>query len=427
MLVTGYLGWHSFPTRFAIYGLDGREQKTCGPVAFSWVCYLWSLGRCCSERGRPVLEDLLRGVGVLSLDRSNDHGGTERYERFGMPLRCVGRSRFPLSSVGAEAWANVAAQVAPISHALFSATLYVEDPVLVEAFIRWYVTAKPIFLGIFVRHSDVLREPQPVGQDSFPDIPVYRSKTVLHHLWKMATEEPDVQVRQVAFAKWKWSASAAELPQLQSITENSELFGPALEVRARLGDEFAGPSLARKIKEDPSAWCGYAPRLYCVPEVRKAFLENYGLALGTAGYEECYAPLHLPSESVAEFVQRLRPVLLTARRTWIPLLLTGVPEALALVQEAIMGAAQELEHLFFDLPYCGGPITRRMLDALVPVLYRIPTKGLRYLVEKALKDGQTEWVLHYLSDYISSTDPPGYRLTEADIIAALNEIEEEFH
>ena len=419
ILLMGYLGWSQFCEVICKSWEARRAAEDTRPGSLAWQCYLWSLARCCSEEGISTLAELLRGVEMLSKDRG-ETGGEERYLHFSMPLRAVGRSRLPLSSIAAATWAKVATDHSNISYELFYTARRVESPIFVEAYVRWYVKAKP-FMHEFSRNSDVLKDPQPLPRDTHLDVAVFRSSVVLDRLWELATNDGDANVRELAFQMWRRSASITELPQLQSIPEASSLFNAALEVRARLGDETAGGSLAKKIKEKPTDWCAYAPRLYQVPEVKEAFLDNYAAALEGDGYEEGYAPSHLPAEAVPEFIERLRPVLLKTRRTWTSLFLTGVPEALTLIQEVIAGAQEsDLEHLFSYRLYGGGPITRRMLDALRPVLHRLRENDIRRLVEQALKDGQGEWVMQNLTAYVSAPDHPRYWLNEQDILDDLN-------
>ncbi len=423
VLLMGYLAWPEFS---ALISISWQQHRSLFfPIAGNfnhgpWLCYLWALGRCCTRETKSTLVELLLGVGRLD-DEHREHGATQRYLHFGSGMRQA--LRFPLSPSAVQTWVEVATGTPTISRDLFFNCRQQEEPDIVEAYVRWAAIAKPFMPGDFVRSSDVLLDPQPIPPGWIHDAKVYQNNDVLKRLWELVTRETNQEVRDLAFTMWKRSASHEEIGLLRSIREDDALFDPSLEVRIRLVDETAAPALAARIRQNPAEWCGYAPRLYHDAEVREAFLAGYPVALEKAHWDVEAAPRHLPLNAIPEFVSRLRPSLLRASETWVPLLLTGVPEALSLVHEAVGQASQEdLQFLFSFSLSSGEPLTKKMLDAIEPALNRCEPNQLNYLVEKAIEDGQGDWVLEHLPEIVTGDGHAPLWLTEADIWASLGKL-----
>lgn len=422
VLLMGYLAWPEFSAvicdswqqlRSLLFPLAGDTNHR------PWLCYLWALGRCCTPDAKPVLSELLRGVERLDNQR-REHGATQRYLTFGSSMKQA--IRFPLSPSAVETWLEVAAEVPTIRRDLLFICRHQEEPDIIEDYVRYIATAEPV-LSEFMENVDVLHDPQPLPSGWTFESKTYQSEAVLRRLWDMVKQETNQKIRALAFTIWKRSASHEELNLLRSINESDRLFDASLKVRVRLTDETAAPALAGRIRQRPSYWCGYAPRLYHNAEVQEAFLENYPAALDEAGWDANNAIGYLPLDAIPRFVSRLRPSLLRASRTWVPLLLTGVPEALALVREAVSEAGVlDLQMLFhFDL-YPSGILTKKMLEAIKPVLSRCEQNDLVHLVEKAISDGLSSWVLDHLPGVVTGEGHEPYWLTEPDIRASLDEL-----
>ena len=128
---------------------------------------------------------------------------------------------------------------------------------------------------------------------------------------------------------------------------------------------------------------------------------------------------HLPAEGVTELVSRTRDLLMKSPRTWLALWRSDVPEALALVRQAVAEAhPDDLQHFFFgaEFPF---QVSQRMLDALVPVLDRFPTRERERLAELAVGAGFAAWVQEHLLDAILAEKSKRFWITAEDVGSVL--------
>jgi hypothetical protein len=426
----GYLAWPEFAPLLAKSWQrkrhlwdPGTELKLGFEGYMIWLHHLWALGRCCTTETKQALAELLYDVEGID-DTPDKYGASKRFDRFRQQIGRGFGLRHPVTSAAAEVWVQVATERDSIAQDLFNACRHLEHPVVVEAYVRWAAVSKSHLWDNFSRSIDVLTDTQPILSDRFHGVTVYQNPAVLNRLWDIVRDDPGQEVRALAFDIWKRSAGTGELQLLQGIAEGDPLFDAALAVRVRLADTTAHELLTRKITEEPGDWCGYAPRLYDHPDVRRAFLDNFAAAVAN-NFEVCYAPRHIPPQFIPEFVTEHRAVLLKKSHSWIPLLLTDVADALTLVRDAIKQAsARDMELLFFGNFHSGRPLTRRMLEALEPVLDRLDERDIPHFIEQALRDGHADWITEHMPHHAFKDEHRSMWLTEQDILCGLNTLAE---
>jgi hypothetical protein len=332
--------------------------------------------------------------------------------------------RWPLSASAAKTWAIMAATNDEIADNLFYACVHQENADIAEAFVRWY-PRKPkqfVFMGVHVRPGDPLAYGQPWPATERHSAILYQSPNVLDRLWEIYEADPDADIRGTAFEIWQKSATSADLPRLQNILRTTPSFETSLEVRIKLGDDTASPLLAESLRHDPGEWCGYAPQLYEHSEVKEAYHACFAEAISKDEWTIAHSIAHLPQQGVLDVLTAYRFTLLKAPRTWQPLLASGIPGALSLVSEALEAATSDDLKYVFDFWPGTSPLTRSMLDALIPGLPKFEQHLLNRLIEHAIESGHGRWVESHLHNVVYHSEQTRWWLTEENMIKLFDEL-----
>lgn len=402
LTLAGYLAWSelSHPLWDA-WNLLSHEEKldTLAPI-------VWALSRCgdCSAQ----LEETLLFVHELSDDGRDEGQGSDRLWHFMEPLWQT-LCRWPITSASAETWAKVTSEHPDLSETMCYVLRGIDHPAAMETFIRWGAERGGILWDYSFEPIDPLSQ-----YPHDPRNPV--NPSTRDHLWKIFMNDPDEAVRRVAFSFWKRSVKVSDLARLREVPPSDSLFERVLQVRIRLRDETATGLLLERMEADPGRWCGFAPKLYDQPGVAEALLDNLEAGLSSSIWRPYAVAQHLPSEGVRKLVKEKRDLLLGSPRTWQALWRSDVPEALAFVQEAIAGAEPvDLQFFFYEseFPF---PVSRRMLDGLVPVLECLPVRGQKRLIDLAIRGGLADWVQDHLLDAAVGSH---YWLTIEDVMDIL--------
>ncbi len=407
MTLAGYLAWPELArTVWQLWNALSDSEKL-----EALVPAVWGLSRCGDESVQGELEAVLLWARELSEEeRVEGHHASERFLGFMNPLWLA--RRWPITSAAAKTWAKVARDHPDLRKTMCYVLRGIDHPATIEAYVRWSAEKGGTFWDEAFEPLDPL-----AGSEHAPKIPT--SAATRDHLWKMVQNESDQTIRKIAFRFWKRWATIADLGRLQSIPPTDPMFDEVLKVRLKLRDSTAAELLIERMYSEPGKWCGYAPILYGQPGVIEAFLDNLEAALDDPLGRSDYFAQHLPPAGVTELVKRKRDLLLKSPRTWLALWRSDVPEALALVQEAVAEAhPDDLQSFFFQdgFPF---PASQRMLDALVPVLDRFPASERERLAELAVRAGFARWVREHLTDVVLAGKSKHFWITSEDVVATL--------
>lgn len=412
--LAGYLAWQELakPVWKLWSALSDRDKL----IALTPT--VWALSRCAAKSDQPKLEEAL----LWSLELSDEqrvegksHRASDRYRMFMSPLRLA--LRWPITSEAAETWAQVASERADLRKTMCFLLRGIDHPATLDVYVRWSGEQGGTLWDDASELADPLSE-----HGRTPRIPV-RTET-RNHLWAMVRNEQNQDIRNTAFRFWKRSASRSDLEQLRSVSSDDALFDEVLKVRLRLRDGTAAEPLIERMDSQPGKWCDYGAALYDHSGVRKAFLDNLKSALddpNSWSVWSIHAPRHLPREGVKQLVRQKRDLLLKSRQTWLSLWRSDVPDALALVREAMSTAPPEDLEYFFDrsevFPF---PVSPRMLNSLVPAIDRLNKRERERLAWLAAAAGYVQWVEEHLPDMVAAETSRHFVTTGEDIVAALD-------
>jgi hypothetical protein len=218
-------------------------------------------------------------------------------------------------------------------------------------------------------------------------------------------EPSDNNVQDIAYTLWSRSLQPGDVTRLQELPAADALYERALRDRVLLADATASAALVNFMRVDPGKWCGLAPPLFDNPEVADTMFEVFDEALRTP-YGSVYAlPFRLPVHGLLRLLSTKRELLLRKSRTWVGIWRSGIPEGLEFVRDAIADAPPIKLQLLFMGPYSYPfVVTIAMLDALVPVLGRLPQEETDALAGLALTNGYREWTRQHLVGRVSELE-----------------------
>ncbi len=194
------------------------------------------------------------------------------------------------------------------------------------------------------------------------------------------------------------NATRNDLEKLQEIQDDDALSDRAFGLRVVLRDRTAVRGLIDRINQDPGRWCRFAPALFSLAGVGEAFENNLELAFQSGGVFGPHAvPLHLSADQLVGLLERHASLFKKYPRVWAALWRSNVPEALGFVTgaiaESVSGPTEEFLY-YFGWPY---PVSRKMLNALIPVMDRFPgTNDVISLGHLAMRAGERDWVRAYV-------------------------------
>lgn len=374
MMLAGYIGWPELSKVIvdAWDSLSDDEKHGVLPPA------IWALSRCGDELHSHKLEEML----LMACDEQNCSSG-DRLSSLRLALQ-----RWPVTTAAANTWAGVARQHPEARRTVCYLMQEIDDPATIETCVR--LSAEGNAYWSFSRHGESV---DPLATVQFE--PIVPAKAVTRdQLWELVKDTSNAKLRKAAFRYWRQAAVPGDLEKLRSIQPEDDLFRDALRFRLRLRDRTAAPLLVERMREDPVFWAAYAPLVWREPGIEEVFFEVLEAALSDSGWGSSSAIQYLPPDSVRRLLATHQDLLLRTPRTWPRLWRTDVPEALTFVQQAISQAEPEiLQYLFGSV---GVPVSRRMLDALVPVLGRLPEVDVSWLATVALRSGHHEWVQRHI-------------------------------
>jgi hypothetical protein len=224
-------------------------------------------------------------------------------------------------------------------------------------------------------------------------------------LWSIFSTDPEQQIRRRAFRLWRANASYDDLQKLRSANAEDPLFDKVLAQRLRMRDPTAAPSLASKVRSAPDEWSRFVPAVIGEPGVVEAFESNLEGALKSGNpHAPERVPIHLPADYLRTLVERRGEVLRNCPNIWLALWQSDVPEVLQFLRAVISTCDESALEGFFRRHGWPFPVSRRMLDALTPVLDRFPRDELLFgLGRPAILAGHHEWVSKHLAPRMTPT------------------------
>jgi hypothetical protein len=436
----GYLAWSElsrpvWDTWNALSHSDSEKLVATVPT-------IWTLSRSGDDSIQSELETALLFTRELNeLDQVNreqgrgniPHGRERLWRHWSSQL---GSSlRWSITPLAAKTWVKVIDKDTEIRNVMWGMLRMIDHPTTIEAYIKWGATAinshiqwrenESNNVDRNIRGELLLREIlcetiAPLREQKLKRKALVNRDT-RERLWEIAEDnKSDYIKRAIAFTSWKQSATAADMECLHKIPPSDQLFEDVLKVRLRLRDKTAAQPLIERMQSRPGYWCSHAPLLYDATGVPEALLDNLELALDDPTGWSNAIPKHLPAEGVRELVREKQDLLLKSPHTWLALWCSDVPEALSLVQQAMIQATpDDLIPFFYPSNSFNHPISQRMLDALVPVLEHLSLDMRKQLAERAAQGGHGEWVQEHLSDMATTEQVRYFFPTTEDVIAAL--------
>lgn len=407
--LAGYLAWQELarPAWDLWNALSDGEKLRC------LVPIVWTLSRCGDASIQHELEICLFFARNLSDEERVEgkvHHGSDRYHGFMSPLWLA--TRWPMTPSAAQTWARVAQENADLCQTICFVLRGIDHPVAMEVYVRWSGERG----GTLWDRSGESVDPWSEISDS-PKVPV--NPVTRNHLWSMIESEQDHSVRRVAFRFWKRSATSTDVEKLRCIASTDPIFDEILKSRLKFHDQSAIPFLIERMYSAAGKWLCYGAALYDQEGVGKAYLENLESAIENPfGWPEV-GLRHLSVQGMTEVIREKRDVLMRARWHWLSLWRSDVPEALRLVQDAVVNARSDELEYFFSAGGFPLEVSQRMLDTLVPILNIFPTDQLEHLAELAVRAQFIGWTEQYLSDVLQKKRCKHFWLMDEDIVETL--------
>uniref|UniRef100_B8HJN9 NB-ARC domain-containing protein n=1 Tax=Cyanothece sp. (strain PCC 7425 / ATCC 29141) TaxID=395961 RepID=B8HJN9_CYAP4 len=430
--LAGYLTWTELAEPvWNIWDSLSDKQKLIATVPT-----IWALSRCGNSSMQDKLEQVLLFTHQLrqadeELRRQDEPGYIPEGIEFFWRIACQifePTLRWSITPLGAETWVKVVDENAEIHKWMWDKLRYIDHPIAIETYIR-HLVVKTMDdsdnIGIRIMWEGELSEGfnDPLRQMGVPKQPYKNSATCIK-LWEIVENDLDFRARLMAFLLWKRGVSVNDLEKLQSISVDNEIFDEVLKVRLKLHDKTAARALIQKLHTKPRYWCAYVPFLQNTEEVFDTFLDTFDAALEIPPLELCHHILnsvakYLSVERVRELVGKKHELLMNSPQTWLALWCSDVPEALKLVQEAMVQSDLGAWYLFFfPNESFHDQISQRMLNALTPVLQKHPSIR-ECIAERAADAGFGEWVHEHLPDVAGRERIRYFFPTSEDINGAL--------
>jgi len=347
---------------------------------------LWALARCGGEDIEPTLKEVLSLASEL-WDAADDSASSSHAHFI---IQEVGNalSRWPIGRSVGRILARIIRDLP--TGGVGAICSRIDDPEIIEALLRAFKHPPSVWR---CRESV---DPLECWEDRerFPTRPESRNR-----LWEIVAGREDAALRRWAFLLWREACERDDLGLLRGIGSEDPLFKDALRLRIRLRDTSAAPELTRRLHSDPEEWCSLAPALMHDKGVRHAFFESFPVAMRSRRRARpWYAARYLSRADVVELLDRERVTLLADPWAWSSVWRNGAPEAVAFMREAIANETdtKELNYVFHSSrqPY---PVTQDMLDAITPVLDKLPQRALEMDLDRlATRSGFHEWARRHV-------------------------------
>lgn len=406
MILAGYLTWPELAEPvWCIWKSLSVKQKLIATVPA-----IWALSRCGDFRAKQWLEEALNFNSEVirsanGLHEQDEQGGIPQGIDFFWRIDCKlwhPGSRWPITSLAAEIWVKVIKENPEIHRYFWDKIRYIDEPLTVGAYVQ-YTSDKTAEDGEDIQISMIWRGElsegfhDPIKQIGFPK-KAYKNPETINKLWNIIDSDLDPLSRLMAFLLWKPLASIKDLEKLRNVSSDDELLSDEIaKVRFKLRDKTSSMLLIDKLKSEPRYWCAYVPFLQDDESVFKVFLDTFEAALEIPEQESSHHRLnsvakYLSTERIKELVRRKHELLINSPQTWLALWCTDVPEALGLVQKAML----QKEPGNWELYFCPNEsfhdqISSRMLNALTPIFQKHLFVSYK-VTEWAADAGLCEWV-----------------------------------
>lgn len=384
MAFAGYLQWPelSLPL-WEIWDCLGIEDRR---ETLAYI--IWALSRCLTANSQSKLETALKFIREMSEEcpvSGRVVNQSERGEWFEEPLH-LAFQRWPISPMAAEIWAKVVQENPELGDSLAYVLRVIDHPSTMTMYVRWSGQKGGTMIDEIYESADPLTNPH-------RRLKVPSNKATRDSLWDLfQSESSDSAIRRIAFKFWAFYPQLDDLERLREINPEDPFFDEALKIRLQLHDETAKEMLSQRIELSAGFWCPYSPYFYGDADVVQVVIDNIESArspwFGTMTFLK-----YFPAWGVKTLIETKREFLLSMPTSWLPLWKSGLPEALNFVQEALLQAGDELPKHFFHgssgFPY---PVSRQMLDYMLPILDRFSEREQKELARLAIRSGFVDWV-----------------------------------
>ena len=429
ILLVGYLTWEDL----AIPIWKCWNSLPINQKYIATAPLIWSLGRCNHDSVKHNLEKGL--LFTIQLSQASDEFEKDKEEGY-IPrgiesiwlhwiLHISPSSRYPITDQATKVWLSAINNI-PRFKSFWNWLEEIDHPKAIETFVRSVADESnnndDKFFERFYRFEESRNYHDPIENPRF-------SKRKFSHgtrqnLLNIFKNESDYFMRIVAFLLWKRGISEIDLAEIQDILPNDEIFGEVLVVRLKLSDRTAANYLIDRLKSHAKYWCVFVPFLQDIPEVFETFLNTLEISLELEDMEKtCHrrnsVAKYLSVKKIRELVQKKRDILVQSPQTWLALWCSDVPEALNLVQEAMIRSETSDWYLyFFPHESFKDNISLRMLNTLLPILDKHP--NLRQRIAKiAAENGFGDWMYEHFPDLVVDTEIRYYFPTKEDVIDTL--------
>lgn len=414
LLLAGYLAWNELAMPLGLHWIGLQQPEKLQ----SLIEFIWMMSRCGDESTQNLLEEALSLARYLQDEPYDDpriKRGKGKWDTFARRLEFT-LPRWEITELSAQTWARGVneEQDPEFQGILCYLARLIDHPATIEAYIHWCaINGRAFFHDNMVPHDPMM------------SLDIFRAEIALtsasrNHLWNIIQTSTNDSVRKYAFLTWRRYLQPAELFLLQSIKEDDLLFDDALRLRLRLLDETAIDLLLMKIETDIGEWFAYLSPFLERDEIFNTFLDKLEEALRTAILSEKVI-LYLPKHRIDQLIDEKNDLLLKYPKTWHFLWQTDHSQALKFVRDSITGSDPEYIRHFFtrgDFPI---PISRQMLNCVVPVLSRFGEEDRIDLAHRALRAGHVDWVQQHLRHIVQNNKRLTHWITEEDIVQALND------
>ena len=434
ILLVGYLTWGNL----AISIWKCWNDLPINQKYIATAPLIWSLGRCNHDSVQHNLEEAL--LFTIQLSQASDAFEKSKGEGY-IPrgiesiwlhwiLHISPSSRYPITDQATKVWLSAINNI-PCFKSFWNWLEEIDHPKAIETFVRSVAdesnNKEDKFFERFYRFEESRNYHDPIENPKFSKNRFsHRTRQTLLNIFK---SESDYLTRLIAFLLWKRGILKIDLTEIQDILPNDEIFNEVLEVRLKLSDRTAAKYLIDRLKSYPKYWCVFVPFLQDIPEVFETFLNILEISLEFGDMEKnCHrrnsVAKYLSVEKTRELVQKKRDILVQSPQTWLALWCSDVPEALNLVQEAmIQSDTSDWYFFFFPCDSFKDTISLQMLDTLLPILDKHP--NLRQeIAKRAAEKGFGDWMYEHFPDLVVNPEIRYYFPTKEDVIDTLMDIME---
>ena len=364
---------------------------------------MWAALRCAQGKDVEILSRLLDQILLPVADKEK----TRRYDVF-TAAHSYSRIENPDAM---RAMDEEAKKDAPRARTVLALLLYVDDPTVIDIFLRVADAGAGLDFMTMQLYSDWSKKPTRRRRSRA------ESRIVLTNTWTDETRPLDL--RKQAFDVWSRSAIDDDLDTLRSFDRESPFHIAAIRARARIGDRGVASDLAAHITGTdfglydlsfaPHVW---TPELYNAADILLRRYEGHLEQERDCGCDVHYIVSELLVKIPAADAERLLishwSMLQHSRKYIQTALFLGTPTLMDMATEAIRARVDDsrlfeyiaIRFLAFHTDE-DGVLTTDHLDRLLPFVDRIPEDEISRIIADAARRGWRRWIVDHFAVFTS--------------------------